>query len=281
MLDNVLNYFIANAPDAIARAKFSAERERSIGIGALGFHAYLQRNGIAFEGVMAKVANNKMFKHIREGLDVANLELGAERGEAPDALGTGRRFSHVMAIAPNASSSIIMGNTSPSVEPYRANAYRQDTLSGAYLNKNRWLDELIIKLSHDKPEDWYNDVWSSIIANDGSVQHLEWMSDHDKDVFKTSMEIDQRWVIELASDRQQYIDQAQSLNLFFRPDVNLKYLHACHFLAWKKGLKTLYYCRSEKIGKADKVAKKIEREVIKELDMSAIAQGNECLACEG
>ena len=281
MLDNVLNYFIANAPDAIARAKFSAERERSIGIGALGFHAYLQRNGIAFEGVMAKVANNKMFKHIREGLNVANLELGAERGEAPDALGTGRRFSHVMAIAPNASSSIIMGNTSPSVEPYRANAYRQDTLSGAYLNKNRWLDELIIKLSHDKPEDWYNDVWSSIIANDGSVQHLDWMSEHDKDVFKTSMEIDQRWVIELASDRQQYIDQAQSLNLFFRPDVNLKYLHACHFLAWKKGLKTLYYCRSEKIGKADKVAKKIEREVIKELDMSAIAQGNECLACEG
>jgi len=281
MLDNVLNYFITNAPDAISRAKYSAERERSIGIGALGFHAYLQRNGIAFEGVMAKVANNRIFKHIREGLDNANLELGTERGEAPDALGTGRRFSHVMAIAPNASSSIIMGNTSPSVEPYRANAYRQDTLSGSYLNKNRWLDELIIKLSHDKPEDWYNDVWSSIIANDGSVQHLDWMSEHDKDVFKTSMEIDQRWVIELASDRQQYIDQAQSLNLFFRPDVNLKYLHACHFLAWKKGLKTLYYCRSEKIGKADKVAKKIEREVIKELDMSAIAQGNECLACEG
>ena len=281
MLDNVLNYFIANAPDAIARAKYSAERERSIGIGALGFHAYLQRNGIAFEGVMAKVANNKIFKHIREGLNEANKQLGMERGEAPDASGTGNRFSHLMAIAPNASSSIIMGNTSPSVEPYRANAYRQDTLSGAYLNKNRWLDELIIKLSHDKPEDWYNDVWSSIIANDGSVQHLDWMSDHDKDVFKTSMEIDQRWVIELASDRQQYIDQAQSLNLFFRPDVNLKYLHACHFLAWKKGLKTLYYCRSEKIGKADKVAKKIEREVIKELDMSAIAQGNECLACEG
>jgi ribonucleoside-diphosphate reductase alpha chain len=230
---------------------------------------------------MAKVANNRIFSSIRKGLDAANKELGLERGEAPDAVGTGNRFSHLMAIAPNASSSIIMGNTSPSIEPYRANAYRQDTLSGSFLNKNRWLDELIIKLSHDKPEDWYNDVWSSIIANDGSVQHLEWMSEHDKDVFKTSMEIDQRWVIELAADRQQYIDQAQSLNLFFRPDVNLKYLHACHFLAWKKGLKTLYYCRSEKIGKADKVAKKIEREVIKELDMSAIAQGNECLACEG
>jgi ribonucleoside-diphosphate reductase alpha chain len=281
MLDNVLSFFIDNAPDTIARARYSAERERSIGIGALGFHAYLQRNGIAFEGVMAKVANNRIFKSIREGLNNANKELGLERGEAPDAVGTGNRFSHLMAIAPNASSSIIMGNTSPSIEPYRANAYRQDTLSGSFLNKNRWLDELIIKLSHDKPEDWYNDVWSSIIANDGSVQHLDWMSQHDKDVFKTSMEIDQRWVIELASDRQSYIDQAQSLNLFFRPDAHIKYIHAIHFMAWKKGLKTLYYCRSEKIGKADKVSKKIERNVIKELDMTQIAQGNDCIACEG
>jgi ribonucleoside-diphosphate reductase alpha chain len=281
MLDNVLSYFIANAPDTIARARYSAERERSIGIGALGFHAYLQRNGIAFEGVMAKVTNNRIFKSIRKGLDEANQILGTERGEAPDASGTGKRFSHLMAIAPNASSSIIMGNTSPSIEPYRANAYRQDTLSGAFLNKNRWLDELIIKLSNEKSADWYNDVWSSIIANDGSVQHLDWMSENDKAVFKTSMEIDQRWVVELASDRQQYIDQAQSLNLFFRPDANIKYVHAIHFTAWKKGLKTLYYCRSEKIGKADKVSKKIERQVIKELDMTQIAQGNDCIACEG
>ena len=281
MLDNVLNYFIANAPDVISRAKYSAGRERSIGIGALGFHAYLQRNGIAFEGVMAKVANNRIFKTIREGLNNANLQLGEERGEAPDASGTGLRFSHLMAIAPNASSSIIMGNTSPSIEPYRANAYRQDTLSGSFLNKNRWLDELIIKLSHDKPAEWYDDVWSSIIANDGSVQHLDWMSEHDKDVFKTSMEIDQRWVIDLAADRQAYIDQAQSLNLFFRPDAHIKYIHAIHFMAWKKGLKTLYYCRSEKIGKADKVSKRIERQVIKELDMEQIAQGNDCIACEG
>jgi len=281
MLDNVLSYFIANAPDTIARARYSAERERSIGIGALGFHAYLQRNGIAFEGVMAKVTNNRIFKSIRKGLDEANQILGTERGEAPDASGTGKRFSHLMAIAPNASSSIIMGNTSPSIEPYRANAYRQDTLSGAFLNKNRWLDELIVKVSNDKSADWYNDVWSSIIANDGSVQHLDWMSENDKAVFKTSMEIDQRWVVELASDRQQYIDQAQSLNLFFRPDANIKYVHAIHFTAWKKGLKTLYYCRSEKIGKADKVSKKIERQVIKELDMTQIAQGNDCIACEG
>jgi ribonucleoside-diphosphate reductase alpha chain len=279
MLDNVLQYFIDNAPDAISRAKFSASRERSIGIGALGFHAYLQRNGIAFEGVMAKVANNKMFSTIKKGLDDANLELGKERGEAPDAAGTGRRFSHVMAIAPNASSSIIMGNTSPSVEPYRANAYRQDTLSGSYLNKNKWLDAILKEKITDEQE--YADVWSSIIANDGSCQHLDILSDDERAVFKTSMEIDQRWVIELAADRQVYIDQAQSLNLFFRPDAHIKYIHAIHFMAWKKGLKTLYYCRSEKIGKADKVAKKIEREVIKELDMTQIAQGNDCIACEG
>jgi len=279
MLDNVLQFFIDNAPDSIARARYSAERERSIGIGALGFHAYLQRNGIAFEGVMAKVANNRIFKSIREGLDVANKELGQERGEALDAVGTGYRFSHLMAIAPNASSSIIMGNTSPSIEPYRANAYRQDTLSGSFLNKNRWLDKIIKEKAKDEND--YNDIWSSIIANDGSVQHLDILSEAEKDVFKTSMEIDQRWVIELAGDRQEYIDQAQSLNLFFRPDAHIKYIHAIHFMAWKKGLKTLYYCRSEKIGKADKVSKKIERNVIKELDMTQIAQGNDCIACEG
>ena len=285
MLDNVLEYFIANAPDTISRAKYSASRERSIGIGALGFHAFLQKSGIAFEGVMAKVMNNQMFKHIKEKLDEANIQLGSERGSPPDCDGTGRRFAHVMAIAPNASSSIIMGNTSPSIEPYRANAYRQDTLSGSSLTKNKWLDKVIEKHLADDGEtistNDYNDIWSSIIANDGSVQHLTWMDENTKEVFKTSMEIDQRWVVEHAADRQRYIDQAQSLNLFFRPDVNVKYLHACHFLAWKKGLKTLYYCRSEKLAKADKVSKRIERDVIKELDMTQIAQGNECLACEG
>ena len=279
MLDNVLQYFIDNAPKVLKRAIFSAKQERSIGIGALGFHAYLQKNGIPFEGVMAKSANNRMFSGIKKQLDAANLELGAERGEAPDAAGTGRRFSHMQAIAPNASSSILMGNTSPSIEPYRANAYRQDTLSGSHLNKNRWLDKIIKEKVSDP--DKYQDVWSSIIANDGSVQHLDILDETQKDVFKTSMEIDQRWVIEHASDRQAYIDQAQSLNLFFRPDVNIKYLHACHFLAWSKGLKTLYYCRSEKLAKADKVSKRIEREVIKELDMNAIATGDTCIACEG
>jgi len=279
MLDNVLQYFIDNAPSSIERARYSASRERSIGIGALGFHAYLQKNGIAFEGVMAKIENNRIFKNIRSKLDAANKELGQQRGEAPDAVGTGNRFSHLMAIAPNASSSIIMGNTSPSIEPYRANAYRQDTLSGSYLNKNRWLDKIIKEKAKDEND--YNDIWSSIIANDGSCQHLDILDENQKAVFKTSMEIDQRWVIELAGDRQQHIDQAQSLNVFFRPDANIKYIHAIHFMAWKKGLKTLYYCRSEKIGKADKVSKKIERQVIKELDMEQIAQGNDCIACEG
>ena len=285
MLDNVLQYFIDNAPAAIKRAKFSAMRERSIGVGALGWHAYLQKNNIPWESAQAVGRNHQIFKHIQRKLDEANLQLGSERGEAPDCAGTGRRFAHTMAIAPNASSSIIMGNTSPSIEPLRANAYRQDTLSGSMLNKNKWLDRVIQDhLSSDKgtvSQNDYNDIWSSIIANDGSVQHLDWMEDWTKDVFKTSMEIDQRWLIQHAADRQQYIDQAQSVNLFFRPDSNIKYLHAVHFMAWKMGLKTLYYCRSEKIGKADKVSKKIEREVIKELDMKAMIDGDACLACEG
>ena len=279
MLDNVLQYFIDNAPDTVSRAKFSATQERSIGIGALGFHAYLQKHGIAFEGVMAKVANNKMFKHIRESLNVANVQLGTERGEAPDAAGTGQRFSHVMAIAPNASSSIIMGNTSPSIEPYRANAYRQDTLSGSFLNKNKHLASLL--QSKGLTDEQLQDTWSSIIANDGSVQHLDILDQNEKDIYKTGMEIDQRWVIEHASDRQVWIDQAQSLNVFFRPDSHLKYIHAVHFMAWKLKLKTLYYCRSEKLAKADKVSRKLEREIIKELDLSAIVDGDICLSCEG
>jgi len=282
MLDNVLQTFIDNAPDSIARAKFSAERERSVGVGALGFHAYLQRKGVLWESALAKSANLRMFKHIRTGLDAANLELGAERGEAPDAKGTGLRCSHVMAIAPNASSSILMGNTSPSIEPWRANAYRQDTLSGAFLNKNKYLDKLINQKCEEDDSLDYEKIWSSIIANDGSVQHLKCLSDYEKDLYKTAMEIDQRWVIEHAADRQQFIDQAQSLNVFFRPNVNIKYLHAVHFMAWKSKLKTMYYCRSEKIGKADRVSRQIEREIIKEIDIEALASGEDsCLACEG
>ncbi len=282
MLDNVLQYFIDNAPKYVKRAKFSAMRERSIGVGALGFHAYLQKNNLAWESPMATGANIKMFKHIQGGLNDANLQLGSERGEAPDCVGTGRRFAHVMAVAPNASSSILMGNTSPSVEPFRANAYRQDTLSGSFLNKNKHLDKIIKEKCDADTKLDYNEIWSSIIANDGSAQHLDFLDEWQKDVFKTSMEIDQRWIVDHAANRQTYIDQAQSINLFFRPDTNVKYLHAVHFQAWKSGLKTLYYCRSEKLAKADKVAKKIEREVIQEIDLKALASGEEiCIACEG
>ena len=285
MLDNVLQHFIDHAPDSISRARHSAIRERSIGIGALGWHAYLQRNNIPWESALAVSANNKIFSKIRSTLDEANQQLGRLRGEAPDAVGSGQRFSHLMAIAPNASSSIIMGNTSPSIEPYRANAYRQDTLSGSHLTKNKWLDKIIKqKLGESDFGDVgekYNEIWSSIIANDGSVQHLDILDQWTKDVFKTSMEIDQRWLIQHAADRQVYIDQAQSVNLFFRPDSHIKYLHAVHFQAWKQGLKTLYYCRSEKIGKADKVSKKIERKAIEEIDMKALATEEVCLACEG
>ena len=282
MLDNVLQYFIDNAPDGVARAKYSAERERSIGVGALGWHAYLQKNNLPWESAQAVGRNKKIFEHIRTKLNEANKDLGRKRGSAPDAKGTGLRFSHLMAIAPNASSSIIMGNTSPSIEPYRANAYRQDTMSGAHLNKNKFLDKIIKdKCVKDSKLD-YEEIWSTIIANDGSVQHLDILDDWQKDVFKTAMELDQRWVIQHAADRQNWIDQAQSLNVFFRPDVDIKYIHAIHFLAWKGGLKTMYYCRSEKIGKADKVARKIERDIIKEIDLTQIAQDeNVCIACEG
>ena len=281
MLDNVLQYFIDHAPSTIKRAKHSATRERSIGVGALGWHAYLQKNNLPWESSLAVGKNKNIFKNIREKLDVANKELGMERGEAPDAQGTGNRFSHLMAIAPNASSSILMGNTSPSIEPYRANAYRQDTLSGSHLNKNKYLDKVVTDYVISNPKADVQEIWSSIIANDGSVQHLDWLGEWEKDVFKTSMEIDQRWVIQHASDRQQYIDQAQSLNVFFRPDSHIKYIHAVHFQAWKSGLKTMYYCRSDKIAKADKVSKRIERDIIKEINLHDLAEGNECLACEG
>lgn len=277
MLDNVLQYFIDTAPSAIKRARYSATRERSIGIGALGWHALLQRKNTPWESAIATGLNKQIFNHIRSSLDKANQQLGKERGEAPDAEGTGNRFSHLMAIAPNASSSILMGNTSPSIEPFRANAYRQDTLSGSHLHKNQYLDKIIKEKANDK----YDDIWSSIIANDGSVQHLDILDDWTKDVFKTSMEIDQRWVVQHAADRQEYIDQAQSLNVFFRPDSNIKYVHAVHFQAWKQKLKTMYYCRSDKIAKADKVSKRIEREVIAEIDLKAMTEGETCLACEG
>jgi ribonucleoside-diphosphate reductase alpha chain len=273
MLDNVLQYFIDNAPDTVYRAKYSAMMERSIGVGALGFHSYLQSKMIPFEGISALYATREIFKSINSGMHVANLKLGELRGSPDDLKGTGLRFAHTMALAPNASSSIIMGNTSPSCEAYKANAYRQDTLSGSFMNKNKHLDKIIkSRFSGEQ----YDEAWSSIIANDGSCQHLEFLTADEKEVFKTAMEIDQRWVVEHASERQKFIDQGQSINLFFRPDVNIVYLHAVHKLAWEKGLKGLYYCRSEKLKKADKISRSIERKVIEQ-----VKSGEECLMCEG
>lgn len=284
-LDNVLQYFIDHAPDTIARAKRSAERERSVGLGAMGFHAYLQKKGIPLESALAKSVNMRIFRHIREECARADALLCESRGPCPDAAeaGVARRFSHWNAVAPNASSSLIMGGTSPSIEPYRANIYRQDTISGAYILKNRFLKAKLAELGLDN-----DDVWADLIAHDGSVQHRDDIPENVKAVFKTAFEIDQRWLVELAADRQAYIDQGQSLNLFFRPDVSIAYLHACHFMAWKRGLKSLYYNRSDKLRKADKVGVVAERNRLDvpdaaepALDMRAVADDSTCLACEG
>lgn len=279
LLDNVLQYFIDHAPDQIARARYSAMRERSVGLGALGFHAYLQKKGVPFESAAAKSINKQVFRMIRTACAEADKKLCAERGACPDAADSGvsRCFSHWMSVAPNASSSLIMGGTSPSIEPYRANIYRQDTISGAYIMKNRFLKAKLAELGLDTEE-----VWADLIAHDGSIQHRDDIPQDVKDVFKTAPEIDQRWIVELAADRQEFIDQGQSVNLFFPPDVSIAYLHACHFLAWKKGLKSLYYNRSDKLRKADRVGVKAERKRIEdEIDMRAVADNSTCLACEG
>ena len=278
MLDNVLDHFIEHAPKTVSRAALSASRERSIGIGTLGLHAYFQKRDMPLEGVMTKVTNREIYRHIEKECKRGDRQLFETRGPCYDAqqAGVERRFSHWTAIAPNASSSIIMGNTSPSIEPYRANVFRQDTMSGAYIQRNKFLETKLEELGLNTQK-----TWASITANDGSVQHLDIPQDI-KDVFKTANEIDQLWLIDLASDRQKHTDQGQSLNLFFRPDVNVKYLHATHFLAWKNGLKSLYYCRSDKLRKADRVGMQIQRNRIEdEIDLTAVADGDVCLACEG
>jgi len=271
MLDNVLEYFVKNAPNELERARYSAYMERSLGLGAMGFHAYLQRHNIAFESVSAKIANMKMFKRIKNEAVKATQALAVERGECPDGRGYGIRNAHLLAIAPNASSSIICGNTSPSIEPYRANAFVQKTKTGSSLLKNEYLEHALdeIDMNHDE-------VWQSIVTNNGSVQHLDFLDDYTKDVFKTAVEIDQRWVIDLAADRQQYICQSQSLNVFFPANVSKQELHAIHMMAWKKKVKTLYYLRSEAFKRADKVSDEVLRQQIFEsLDENA------CVACEG
>lgn len=271
MLDNVITYFIRTAPPELAKAIHSAERERSIGLGAMGFHAYLQRHLIPFESAIAKSRNMAMFKHIKERAVAESRRLANERGEAPDAIGTGMRNCHLLAVAPNASSSIICGNTSPSIEPYRANAYAQKTKSGTSLQKNEYLENILQDLEMDTDE-----VWRSIVTNGGSVQHLDFLDEYTKDVFKTAVEIDQRWVIDLAADRQQEICQSQSLNVFFPANVSKQELHAVHMMAWKKKVKTLYYLRSEAYKRAENVSDAVLRQMV----VDSTDEGA-CLACEG
>ena len=273
MLDNVIEYFITSAPDELARARFSASQERSIGLGAMGFHAYLQKRGIPFESAMAKSFNLRAFAHIKNEATTATKDLAAERGECPDSkwASAGVRNAHLLAIAPNASSSIICGNTSPSIEPYRANAFTQKTKTGSALLKNPFLEKLLEEKGENNDE-----TWKSVITSNGSVQHLDCLTEYEKDVFKTAVELDQRWIVEHAADRQEHICQAQSVNMFFPADVSKQELHNVHLMAWTRKLKTLYYLRSEALKRAEVVSDEKLREYIFDFD-----DEEGCLACEG
>jgi ribonucleoside-diphosphate reductase alpha chain len=282
-LDNVLSDFIEKAPDSMKRAKYSAMRERSVGLGVMGFHSFLQSKMIPMEGVMAKVWNRKMFQHIKRSADEASVKLAHERGACPDAADYGimERFSNKMAIAPTASISIICGGSSPGIEPIAANAYTHKTLSGSFPVKNKYLAQLLEEKGQNN-----DDVWSSIFTNEGSIQHLDFLTQEEKDVFKTAFEIDQRWLIEHAGDRTPFICQAQSLNLFLPANVHKKDLHGLHFEAWKKGVKSLYYCRSKSIQRAESNASWIRSRESKgrEPELSDQTAGEnkyeECLACQ-
>jgi ribonucleoside-diphosphate reductase alpha chain len=277
-LDNVLSDFIAKAPDSMKRAKYAAMRERSVGLGVMGFHSFLQSKMIPMESVMAKVWNKKMFEFIKTEADAASIKLAEERGACPDAADYGvmERFSNKMAIAPTASISVICGGASPGIEPIAANAYTHKTLSGSFPVRNRYLEALLEEKGQNT-----DDVWSSIFTNEGSIQHLDFFDDHEKDVFKTAFEIDQRWLIEHAADRTPHVCQAQSLNLFLPANVHKKDLHGLHYLAWKKGVKSLYYCRSKSIQRAESDASWKRSKAAQ--DAAAAAQPNnyeECLACQ-
>ncbi len=278
-LDNVLTDFIDKAPDAMERARYSSMRERSIGIGVMGFHSFLQSKKTPFASVSAKSWNKAIFKHINERCDIANEKLANEKGACPDALelGINRRFANTMAIAPTASISIIAGNSSAGIEPYPANCYTHKTRSGSFIVKNRPLKKLLQEKGYDSDA-----VWSSIALNEGSVQHLDFLNQDEKDVFKTAMEIDQMWIIEHAADRQPFIDQGQSTNLFFASNVEKSILHKVHLAAWKKGVKSLYYCRSSSIQRAEKSEDKFskEQEKAKEVVIPTQQKYEECLACQ-
>ncbi|WP_253307445.1 ribonucleoside-diphosphate reductase subunit alpha [Rickettsia endosymbiont of Orchestes rusci] len=287
-LDNVLEDFINKAPDTMARAKYSATRERSVGLGVMGFHSFLQLKNVPIESVMAKVWNKKIFEHIGGEADKASIALGEERGACPDAeeVGSKERFSNKTAIAPTASISVIAGNASPGIEPFAANSFIQKTLTGSFNVRNKHLEKLLMEKGFNNEQ-----VWSSIATHEGSVQHLTFLSNEEKEVFKTAYEIDQNWLIELAADRTPHISQAQSLNIFLPGNVSKNYLNNIHFKAWKKGVKSLYYCRSTSIQRADKVShnvlkvdfKDIEKDNEKIDDAGKIAEANkydECLVCQ-
>jgi ribonucleoside-diphosphate reductase alpha chain len=278
-LDNVLEDFIRRAPDSMMRAKYAAMRERSIGLGVMGFHSFLQTKMIPLESVMAKVWNKRMFKHLKAGADAASVKLAHERGPCPDAkeYGIMERFSNKIAIAPTASISIITGGASPGIEPNSANAYTHKTLSGSHLVRNKAL-EIVLEAKGMNNDD----VWSDITTHEGSVQHLDFLTQDEKDVFKTAFELDQRWLIEHAADRTPYICQAQSLNVFLPADVHKRDLHQIHWMAWKKGVKSLYYCRSKSIQRAENAHGGDGK--LKKAELNAASSSgskyDECLACQ-
>lgn len=278
-LDNVLSDFIENAPDSFAKAKYSAARERSVGLGVMGLHSFLQDQMVPFESAVAKAWNKKMFKHIRGQADAASKKLAAERGACLDAeeYGFDERFSNKMAIAPTASISIICGGASPGIEPIAANSFTHKTLSGSFNVRSKALQKLL----DDKGQNT-DETWSSITANEGSVQHLDFLTQDEKDVFKTAFEIDQRWVIDLAADRSPEVCQSQSLNVFLPADVHKRDLHQIHFQAWKKGVKSLYYCRSKSLQRSESVAALVPVTADDEADRAAASRNDyeECLACQ-
>jgi len=274
-LDNVLQFFIDNAGDEISRARYSATQERSLGLGAMGWHSLLHQKRIAFDSLQARELNQHVFKLIKEEAVKESLRLGAEKGEAPDMRGTGRRNAHLLAIAPNANSSIIV-STSPSIEPAKANAYTHRTRAGSHLVYNKYLEEELEKVGQNKES-----VWSGIITGGGSVQHLDFLSDNIKEVFKTAIELDQLVLVEQAADRQEYLCQGQSLNLFFSANANKKELHRSHFAAWKLGTKGLYYLRTESSQKAENVSLKVARDALQDFETQTMESQDECVACEG
>ena len=271
-LDNVLQYFVDNAPDTLQRAKYSASQERSLGLGAMGYHSYLQKHMIPFE--QSGVINKEIFSFIRSEADAETLTLGKERGEAPDMKGTGRRNAHLLAIAPNANSSMIV-STSPSIEPHKANAYTHRTRAGSHLIKNKYLSKLLEKYNMNKSE-----VWTGIVTNRGSVQHLQFLTDEEKEVFKTAVELDQIRLVELAGQRQKYLDQGQSLNIFFPAGASKKYVQQVHFRAWETECKGLYYLRTEVSNRAENITTKVE--LNKLTDYSEVKKSEEeCVSCQG